>query len=252
MKYISSISGGVASAVAHHRAMEKYGDVTAWFADTLYEDEDLYRFLEDLEKFWGIKIQRHAVGLNPYQTAEREKMIFNQKMAFCSRILKIEPFTELLEKTDKPATVFLGMDWSEEHRMAAPKKNYEKIEGVTVDYPLMWKPYDYDVFATVKSWGIKIPRLYGMGFPHNNCGGRCVRQGISEWLRLRQHFPERFAEVRDWETAQQAIGDARKDYAICRDQSGGKVKPLSLRDIEDRKLEEGAGQEDLFSCFCSY
>ena len=254
MKYISSLSGGVASAVAHHRAIERYGkeNVIAWFSDTLYEDDDLYRFLEDLEKYWDQKIIRHTEGLNPLEVSEKQHMIFNQKIAACSKVLKMKPFADFVKEYSKPVTVLLGMDWSEQHRMEAPKKNYEKIEGVTVDYPLMWKPYDWDVFKTVESWGIEIPRMYKMGFPHNNCGGRCFRQGKNEWLRLRDNFPERFKQVRDWEEAQQAIGDARKDYAICRDQSGGEVKPLSLRDIESDKITSQQGQEDLFSCFCSF
>jgi hypothetical protein len=138
--------------------------------------------------------------------------------------------------------------------MKAPKLAYESIPGVSVEFPLMWKPYDFDVFQTVRSWDIEIPRLYKMGFPHNNCGGRCIRQGIGEWQRLKIHFPERFADVRDWEAAQQAIGDSRQGYSICKDQSNGEVKPLSLAEIEKREVlpNESAKQEDLFACFCSY
>lgn len=256
MKYVSSLSGGAASAVAHTRAMERYGkeNVVAWFADTQWEDDDLYRFLNDLENYWQQKIIRHTEGLTPLQVAENEKIIPNQKLAVCSRVLKQKPFKKFIEAYEKPVTVLLGLDWSEQHRMIAPKKVYESIPGVSVDFPLMWKPYDFDVFQTVKSWGIEIPRLYKMGFPHNNCGGRCVRQGISEWQRLRVHFPERFANVRDWEAAQQAIGDARSGYAICRDQSNGEVKPLSLADIEKNAVSQNVStkQEDLFACFCEY
>ena len=57
MKHIVSISGGSASAVAADRVIERYGSdsTTLWFADTLYEDEDLYRFLIDLENRWDKK-----------------------------------------------------------------------------------------------------------------------------------------------------------------------------------------------------
>jgi hypothetical protein len=41
-----------------------------------------------------------------------------------------------------------------------------------------------------------------MGFPHNNCGGRCIKQGVKEWLRLRYHFPERFEAMKQWELAE--------------------------------------------------
>lgn len=256
MFYVSSISGGAASAVAHERAINRYGkeNVLPWFADTLWEDDDLYRFLSELENHWQQKIYRHSEGITPLEVAERQHIIPNQKLAPCSQVLKQKPFKKYLESLEKPVTVLLGFDWSEDHRMEKSRRFYSAIPGVSVDFPLMWKPYDFDVFQTVRSWGIEIPRLYKMGFPHNNCGGRCVRQGIKEWQRLKINFPERFANVRDWEAAQQAKGDSREGYAICRDQSNGEVKPLSLADIENREvsLNVSAKQEDLFACFCEY
>ena len=253
---ISSISGGIASAVATQRAFDKYGkdNVLPWFADPLFEDEDLYRFLSDLEKHWQKEIYRHVEGETPLQVSERHRIIANQKLAPCSGDLKVKPFTRFVKDYPKPVVVVLGLGWEEQHRMKAPKENYEKIEGVTVEYPLMWKPYDFTPFETVKSWGIEIPRLYQMGFPHNNCGGRCFRQGIKEWQRLKVHFPERFEQVRDWEQVQRRNDDARQNYAICRDQSGGEVSPLTLLEIEQQEesLSDSAIQEDMFACFCSY
>ena len=53
MKHIVSLSGGTASAIAGDRVINRYGkeNVILWFADTSWEDEDLYRFLEDLDTF---------------------------------------------------------------------------------------------------------------------------------------------------------------------------------------------------------
>tara|TARA_R110000824_G_scaffold82277_6_gene206293 strand:- start:505 stop:657 length:153 start_codon:yes stop_codon:yes gene_type:complete len=47
MNHIVSLSGGISSAVAANRVIERYDKdkVTLWFADTLWEDQDLYRFL---------------------------------------------------------------------------------------------------------------------------------------------------------------------------------------------------------------
>ena len=45
MKHIVSLSGGTASAVAANRVIQRKGkdNVILWFADTSWEDEDLYR-----------------------------------------------------------------------------------------------------------------------------------------------------------------------------------------------------------------
>jgi len=256
MKYISSLSGGVSSAIATERAIKRYGreNVVLWFADTMWEDEDLYRFIGDCMKRWGGGLTRHTDGRNPLKVGEDISFIPNQKRAPCTRILKIEPFVKYLKTFDEPVTVLLGLDWSEIHRTHAPKRNYEAIPGVSVDFPLLWKPYILENYFDIvrDEWGIDPPRLYKMGFPHNNCGGRCVKQGVKHWLRLKTHFPERFNEVRDWE--QMMRNERGIDYAICRDQTGGELKQLTLAEIERRQMPDDNEpvQEDMFACFCSY
>lgn len=257
MKYVASLSGGVASAVATDRAITRYGreNVVIWFADTNWEDDDLYRFLYDCLGRWGGELALYRDGRTPLEVAEDKSIIPNQKIAPCSFALKVAPFKAYIEAQPKPLTVLLGLDWKETHRMDAPRRNYEAIEGVTVDYPLEWKPIEFRPYQeVVRAWGIEPPRLYRMGFPHNNCGGRCVKQGVREWQRLALNFPERFAEVRDWEQAQRAKGGARATYAIARDFKGGDVKPLTLAEIEQRAQppDDGESQDDMFSCMCSY
>lgn len=258
MRHIVSLSGGVSSAVAADRVINRYGrqQVTLWFADTSWEDDDLYRFLDDCMARWGGELVRYRDGRTPLEVAEDVQLIPNQKRAPCTRILKIEPFVRFLQTVTKPVTVHLGLDWTELHRMEAPKRNYEAIDGVTVDFPLMWIPYEmHNYFDVIRQdWGIETPQLYKMGFPHNNCGGRCVKQGMREWKRLQMHMPERFNEVRDWEQAQRAKGGARAQYAITRDQSGRTVTPITLAELESSWQPEPNQpvQEDMFSCFCSY
>ena len=94
MKHIVSISGGSASAVCADRVINRFGldSVTLWFADTLFEDADAYRFLEDLETRWGTEIIRHTDGRNPLQVAEDRKIIPNNWVAPCSYELKQRPF----------------------------------------------------------------------------------------------------------------------------------------------------------------
>ena len=258
MHHIVSLSGGTASAVAANRVLERYGKeaTTLWFADTSWEDEDLYRFLADLESFWGVTIVRYTDGRTPLEVAEKASIIPNQRRAPCSLQLKIKPFTKYITDLPKPLTVHLGLDFTEMHRAERPKVEYEKVPGVTVDLPLLWEPVAKPPHRhTVAEWGIETPRLYKLGFPHNNCGGRCVRQGIKEWLRLKHTFPDRFSEVAEWEQAHRAKGGARANYAIAQDRRGGESTPMPLQDIHLVKGEQlplGVSNEDVFGCFCSY
>jgi len=258
MKHIVSISGGSASAVAADRVINRYGKnaVILWFADTLWEDEDLYRFLTDLELRWGMTIERFTDGRTPLEVAEDKKLIPNSLAAPCSHELKQKPFLRYIKGQPKPVTVHLGLSWDEEHRMGKPKEIYESVEGVTVDFPLLWKPIPYLSYTkTVEEWGIKAPRLYELGFPHNNCGGRCVRQGIKEWVRLRRTMPERFDEVSGWEQSQKALGGPRGGRSILKDRQGGEASALTLLDLKERhedtdQIEMFPG--DSFGCFCEY
>jgi hypothetical protein len=70
-----------------------------------------------------------------------------------------------------------------------------------------------------------------------NCGGRCIKQGVREWLRLRYHFPERFEQLKQWELAQRAKGGARATHAICSEERNKVRYPLTLEEIERRLLE---------------
>ena len=220
MKHIVSLSGGTASAICADLVMKKYGrdNVTLFFMDTNWEDEDLHRFLNDLESYWEKEIVKVKDGRTPLQVGEDVKFILNSRVRQCSFQLKIKPFTNMIKKHEKPVTVHLGLDWSEEHRMAAPKKQYEEIEGVSVDYPLIWKPLIKKKYSeVVESWGIEIPRLYKLGFPHNNCGGRCVAQGKKEWRRLKNIT----------------------------------LKELAKENKDQMDMFEGMA-EDSFGCFCAY
>ncbi len=256
MHHIVSLSGGVSSAVAADRVVTRYGrsNVTLWFADTLWEDEDLYRFMTDCMARWGGELITYTDGRTPLQVAEGEKIIPNNFLAPCTFRLKIEPFTAFLKEHPKPVTIHLGLNWDEQHRMASPKANYEAIEGVTVDYPLMWQPYCWDTRQEVRDWGIKIPQLYGLGFSHNNCGGRCVKQGIGEWNRLRIHFPDRFAAVKEWELSRQALGGKLENRTIASRVVNGVKSPYSFQEIEldNLPIDGDTTQGDMFACFCSY
>jgi 3'-phosphoadenosine 5'-phosphosulfate sulfotransferase (PAPS reductase)/FAD synthetase len=261
VKHLVSLSGGMTSAIAAQRVIDRYGldAVTLWFADTRWEDEDLYRFLSDLERRWGLTIVRRSQEETPLQVAERRKMIPNSLVAACPFELKINPFEAYLRSVPKPITVHLGIAWWEQHRTAKPKARYESFDGVVVDFPLLWTPLNYrppeDV---IREWGITPPRLYAMGFSHNNCAGRCVKQGIREWVRLLVHFPERFAQMEAWEAAQRAKGGKRANRTICTDRVGGTRKPLTLAAIRERYQDQRGndllllGQPDeAENCLCS-
>ena len=239
MNHVVSFSSGLSSALTATRVIERYGNThtSLVFMDTLFEDEDNYRFMAEFEQKFNVEIIRLVEGRTPYEVSRAQHVIPNQKLAPCTFRLKIEVFRAWLDKQEKPLTVNIGYDFSEMHRCEPTRKNYESL-GYSVDFPLLWQPIEYRPYTQVarENWGIEPPRMYVMGYTHANCGGRCVKQGQGDWLRTLSNFPERYAEIEMWE---QEMRDhpKRKDYALLRSQTNGNTVPRTLTDL--RKRYEG-------------
>ena len=61
-------SGGLGSWATAKIVIERHGkeNTTLLFADTLIEDEDLYRFLDEGAKYLGVEFTRIAEGRTPW------------------------------------------------------------------------------------------------------------------------------------------------------------------------------------------
>lgn len=266
IRYVVSFSTGASSAVTAKRAIDRYGkaNVDIVFMDTTVEDIDNYRFLRDCESYFDSAITVLRDGRTPLEVAEQQHIIPNQRIAPCTRELKIKPFLSYLQglrNVGEQPVALLGMGWREKHRMAAPRKNYGAI-GVWVDYPLVWYPIIGDPVAEVKAWGMTPPRTYAMGFTHANCigGGQdkaagCVKFGARDWKRMLEHFPDIYAVTETWE-ARMREDERFADYALLRDSTGGTVKAKTLaqlktetRAADERQLKLFDLQDDLdFGC----
>lgn len=235
MRHIVSFSTGLSSALTWKRVVDRYGKgaVTVVAMDTTIEDDDNYRFARDMERYMGMAIVWLREGRDPYAVSRAEHVIPNQKLAPCTHRLKIEPFKQYLSSLDGPLTIHIGYDFSEVHRCKATTKNYNAL-GYAVDYPLLWKPVEHRPYPQVarEDWGIEPPRMYALGYTHANCGGRCVKQGKGDWLRTLINFPDRYAEAEAWE-AEMRANPTNANYALLRDQSGGMVRPMTLRELRE-------------------
>ena len=90
-----------------------------------------------------------------------------------------------------------------------------------------------EVLEWMRAEGIDPPRLYGLGFAHNNCGGFCVRAGQAQFKRLLEVFPERYAYHEAQEEAMRQMLD--RDVSILSEQRQGHKVPLTLRSFRERQ-----------------
>lgn len=256
MNHVISFSTGLSSALTVERVLQRYKRAYVVFMDTLIEDDDNYRFSQQVQARWrklhpGMMAVSLREGRDPYRVSSDQNMIFNQKIHACTHVLKIEQFKKWLKTLVAPPIVHIGIGFDEVHRCEAITRNYNAA-GYEVDYPLLWRPVEHRPLTEVAraDWGIEPPRMYEQGYNHANCGGRCVAQGIGDWVRTLTHYPERFAEVEEWEREMRKRPGLDK-YAICRDQSRGEVKPRTLESIRLEYEERNRHQLDMFDLLSS-
>jgi hypothetical protein len=195
MKHISSYSGGGASWYTSEILAERYGkdNVINLFADTLIEDEDTYRFIDETTEKSGIELVRVADGRDPWEVFHDVKWIGNSQVAQCSSLLKQKMCRAWVEDNFEvdECIIYVGIDWTESHRMKDIQEGWKpyRAEALLTEPPYIDKEF---IFSKMAEQGIKKPRLYEMGFSHNNCGGFCVRAGKGHFINLLQKMPERY------------------------------------------------------------
>jgi len=248
-KHVVSFSGGLCSFWTAMRVAEKYGteNMVLLFADTMIEDEDLYRFNADVERLLGVPLTVVRDGRTPWEVFRDKRFLGNSRVDPCSAVLK----RALLDRwkvanCDPSETVmYMGLDWTVEHRLVRLRKRMPKWQ---VEAPMCEAPYwtKSRMVDECRMLGIDPPRLYGMGFHHNNCGGFCVKSGHAQFALLLRTMPERYAYHERMEQGMRVmLGDyglgwgREKNVAILNDRAGGGPRrPLTLKAFRER-IEEG-------------
>lgn len=253
MNHVVQFSTGAGSAEVAYRVVDQHGTAatTLLTADTLVEDDDNWRFAHEVVTQLGCRWVVLADGRTPMGVGRDERVVPNNRMAVCSRILKRRLLREYMDANFDPAetVVHLGFDWTEEHRLA---KSVGPWEPWRIAAPLTERPYltKYQILDAMRSRGIEPPRLYAMGFSHANCGGGCVRGGQAQWRLLLNAIPERYAMWEREEEVSRMMLD--KDVSILRDRRGGESWPLTLRSFRERLEAEPSlfDMQDVGACGC--
>ena len=192
-KHIVSFSGGLGSWAAAKRVAEQHGtdNLILVFTDTLMEDPDLYRFLIEAAADVGGELVWLKDGRNPWQVFRDVKYMGNTRIAHCSKELKSKPFEKWLKEQDfDNPIIYLGIDWTEEHRLITHRKYVtHRVEAPLCNKPLLSQQQIRQMLADTTN--IKLPKLYQQGFPHNNCGGTCVKAGQGQWAKVLKLYPKR-------------------------------------------------------------
>jgi hypothetical protein len=194
-----------------------------------------------------------ADGRDPWTLFFERKFLGNSRVDLCSKELKRDVADRWLRANRDPAitTVYLGMDWTEEHRFIEAKARYARAgyrcEAPLCEAPLLPAFWKSDLYQELLTLGIDV-ELYRLGFPHNNCGGFCIKAGQAFFALLHRTKPLVYAFH---EAKEQAIRGVLGDVSILKDRRGGVTKTLTLEQFRVR-LEAGGAYDknDFGSCGC--
>lgn len=259
--HVAMFSGGAASAYVAYYIVQKYGkeNCVLFFTDTLWEDIDNYRFMEEVAEYIGIEITYRTDGRTPEDVFHDVRFLGNSRMAKCSEELKVRQtliyLEELRDVHNLEPTLYFGIGPEEQHRAVNLQNFYEHnpLEPIATRFPMIETfKADLDVKKIIRDeWKIALPRMYGLGFSHANCAGRCVRGGLGHYALLYKVWPEQYLE-------QEAMEDRfresfNKDVSILKRNS----KPFTLRAYREIMDRDGiemylSEKDDTIPCICSY
>lgn len=190
-------SCGAASAVAAKKTIDIYGrDNRIRVVNTPVdeEDSDNKRFLKDVEFWIGQKIET-AINPNFFSSSvvdvwDKKKYMSGVYGAPCTKILKKEA-RYYWEKNNKSDFIVLGFTSEEKQRHERfTLTERSNVIPVLIDLELTKK----NCVQILLQDGIKLPRVYDLGFPNANCIGCVKSSSPTYWNLVRKTYPEVFKQ----------------------------------------------------------
>ena len=265
--HVLGISGGKDSAAlaVYMRLNRPELDLQYFFTDTGKELPEVYEFLGSLEGFLGKPILR----LNPHRDfdfwlREYGNFLPSPKTRWCTRQLKLVPFRNWikpwLEAGDNVHS-YVAIRADENHR-----DGYDSGHAnLTVHLPFRESGVDHaGVLELLKGAGVGLPKYYQWR-SRSGCTF-CFFQQKIEWVRLKQHHPDRFEEAKSYEKSalehgspftwsdRESLSDLERpervaaierDYVQRVERAKAKIRPNPLRSEDE--LVSDVEMDELFS-----
>lgn len=194
---IGWFSCGVTSAVACKLSIEEYGkeNVRLFYIEIDSAHEDNERFIADCEKWLGVKVERRRSNKykDQFEVIEKTGYVNGVNGAPCTMHLKKNVRKSIEKEFQYEGQIFgFEYDKKEINRAIRFAQQYPAAKPLT---PLIDRKMTKQQCAELLLMnGIKLPKMYELGFHNNNCIG-CVKGGKGYWNHIRKHFPQHFERM---------------------------------------------------------
>lgn len=182
-------SCGAASAVVAKIVLADKPNAEIVYCDTGSEHEDNKRFLKDCQNWYGkeIKVLKSQLFKNVDEVIEARSYMAGIDGAPCTVDLKKVPRMNFQIPDDIQYFGYTIEEWQRARNFVV--NNIDLQLRFPLIYNLLTKE---DCHAIIKEAGIKTPKMYELGFEHNNCLGCVKSQSPKYWAMTRLIFPEVF------------------------------------------------------------
>ncbi|MBO7182827.1 MAG: phosphoadenosine phosphosulfate reductase family protein [Bacteroidales bacterium] len=193
---IAWFSAGVTSAVACKLALNDYSNVLVKYIDTGSHHPDNMRFLEDCQRWFNHSIDIHRSNKfnSVFDVIEKKRFINTAFGAPCTLELKKKVRYSIENELQNWEGQIFGFDFckKEIHRAERFSAEYPNAKPI---YPLIQHQLTKeDCLALIMNAGIKLPKMYLLGYKNNNCIG-CVKGSMAYWNKIRNDFPSVFERM---------------------------------------------------------
>jgi 3'-phosphoadenosine 5'-phosphosulfate sulfotransferase (PAPS reductase)/FAD synthetase len=193
IRHVLSLSGGKDSAALAIYMRDRVSNMEYIFHDTGKELPDTYEYLEHLEGYLGKKIVRTTFGTT-FDDILRLKggMLPSNHRRWCTELMKLKPFE-----------VYIGYNFclnyvgirADEDRVGyiSHKPNIRAV------FPFREDGIDHEgVQRILQDSGLGLPGYTDWGRTRSGCFF-CFYQQKIEWVRLKQRYPELYAQAKAYE-----------------------------------------------------
>lgn len=229
-RHILSLSGGKDSAALAIYMRDRVPEMEYIFHDTDKELPETHQYLELLEAILGKKIVKTTPdGSFDHWLTVFGGMIPSSHRRWCTKMLKLKPFEQYVG--DNPVINYVAIRADEDRVGYISHK-----PNITTVYPFKEDGLvRRDIIRILEENGLGLPKYTEWGRTRSGCFF-CFFQQKIEWVRLKEKYPERFEEAKEYEYA--ANKGTGEPFYWCGDEPLVELeKPERVEEIK-RKWEE--------------
>jgi len=211
---VVSMSGGKDSTATALRVIESGLSARFVFADTGWEAQETYDYLDMLRHRLGITIDVVGAPGGMVGKIKHRAGFPARKQRWCTRELKVELIRayhdELMEREGVDTISVLGIRAEESaDRAKMPEFGFDDLWGGYVWRPMIAATID-DVLAIHHRHGIPVNPLYRKGFSRVGCNP-CIYATKEEIALTAEHFPQRIDQIRALEVECESLRVTRNE-----------------------------------------